>query len=86
MPCAAAKKIEEPLDPTVARRLVARGVIAHELGASLKHVSYVLDNNPDLVPIMRAGLTRLYDRSAIPLIQAELQRIYGPSSSTGGRP
>ncbi len=52
------------------------GVIADELGVSLNRVLYVLQKRShDIRPIGRAGVLRLYDRSAVEAIRNELEEI-----------
>jgi hypothetical protein len=50
------------------------GVIASELGAPLSRVLYLL-RKMDIKPIGRAGILRLYDRSAVEVLRSELERM-----------
>lgn len=56
-------------------RLLTPGVIAAELGVPLHRVLYVLATRPAVRPTARAGILRLYNRSAVDLVREELARI-----------
>jgi hypothetical protein len=50
------------------------GVIADELGVPLSRVLYVLQKrSQDIRPIGRAGVLRLYDRTAVEMVGNELR-------------
>ena len=55
-------------------KLRTPGVIAAELDAPLGRVLYVL-RKLDIKPIGRAGILRLYDRTAVELVRAALFHI-----------
>jgi hypothetical protein len=56
------------------------GVIAAELGAPLSRVLYVLRTRSHLIkPIGRAGILRLYDRTAVDTVRGILREM-----ETGG--
>ncbi len=55
--------------------LVTRGNIADALGIAPCDVSYILDSRPDIQPVARASLTRLYLRSVIERVRTERERI-----------
>jgi hypothetical protein len=55
-------------------QLRTAGVIAAELGQPLSRVLYVLRSR-DIKPIGRAGILRLYDRSAVAAVASELSSI-----------
>ena len=50
------------------------GVIAAELDAPLSRVLYVLQKR-GIKPIGRAGVLRLYDRTAVEMVRGELQAM-----------
>lgn len=52
------------------------GVIASELDVPLSRVLYILRTR-GIRPIGRAGILRLYDRSAVELVRVELQASKG---------
>ena len=57
------------------------GVIADELGVPLTRVLYVLrKRSHDIKPIGRAGVLRLYDRTAVAMVRSELQKMDGGAS------
>jgi hypothetical protein len=52
------------------------GVIAEELGVPLSRVLYVLQKRArDIKPIGRAGVLRLYDRTAVEIVADELRSM-----------
>ena len=55
--------------------LVTRGDIARALGVPPHEVGYVLDSRPDIEPVARAGIVRLYTRSVIDRVRAERECI-----------
>jgi hypothetical protein len=55
--------------------LLTPGRIAHELGAPLPRVLYVLSTRRHISPAARAGTLRLYDREAVAQIRHELSSI-----------
>lgn len=55
-------------------RLRTPGVIADELGVPLKRVLYALDKL-GIRPIGRAGTLRIFDRSAVDRVRAELEQV-----------
>lgn len=66
--------------PTTEPQLNTVGVIAEKLSVPLHRVLYVLKTKSDINPVARVGRTRVYDRSAIEKIRAELESMDDPSS------
>lgn len=60
---------------TILPRLRTPGVIAQELGDSLRRVQYVLRTRVHIKPAALAGRLRLYDRQAVAMIRHELNAI-----------
>ena len=60
------------------------GVIAAELDAPINRVLYLL-RKLNIRPIGRAGVLRLYDRTAVEIIRAELQSAKRPEAREGER-
>lgn len=60
------------------------GVIAAELDAPISRVLYLL-RKLNIRPIGRAGVLRLYDRTAVEFIRAELQSANRPEARKGER-
>jgi hypothetical protein len=59
------------------------GVIAEELDAPLNRVLYVLRTRGHLIkPIGRAGVLRLYDRSAVAMVRDALSEMGRRQTST----
>ena len=58
------------------------GVIAAELDAPISRVLYLL-RKLNIRPIGRAGVLRLYDRTAVEIIRAELQSAKRPEIGEG---
>jgi len=56
--------------------VLTSGDIARTLGRKVEAVRHVLASRPDLIqPVGRAGLVRLYQRSALDAVRAELDAI-----------
>jgi hypothetical protein len=64
-------------------RLRTPGVIAQELGKSLRRVQYVLATRPHIRPTAFAGRLRLYDRAAVALVRHELNTIEARRAEKG---
>lgn len=60
---------------TTLPRLRTPGVIAREVGESLRRVQYVLQTRSHIKPAALAGRLRLYDRQAVAMIRHELNAI-----------
>ncbi|MCH8344705.1 MAG: hypothetical protein IH983_12050 [Planctomycetes bacterium] len=60
---------------TVNATFLTSGDIAQALGRSVFQVRYVLDSRPDIQPLARAGLVRLYSGEVVEHVRAELAAI-----------
>jgi len=59
----------------ISQHFVTTGAIAEELRVSVKRVRSIIDNDPEIRHVDRIGITRLFDRSVIERIRAEIARI-----------
>ena len=62
--------------------LITPGVIAADLSEPLHRVLHVLRTRPHIRPAARAGRLRLYSRSAVGMVQHELNTI---DARSGGK-
>jgi len=63
--------------------LITAGSIAHELGEPLHRVLYVMRTRQHIQPSARAGMLRLFDRSAVAMIRHEINAIDARRSRGG---
>ena len=60
---------------TTSDSLVTPGDIALALGERVQRVRYILDSRPDIRPVRRAGIVRLFEAGVVERVRHEFEEI-----------